>query len=134
MSTMQQNIYNNPQAAYKQAAVETASPDKLLIMLYTGAIKFLRLAEKALQENKLEAANNHLIRVGDIINELNTTLNMEAGGEIAANLRALYEFYQGEVIKANIKKDPAYLQPVIEFFEAYRDIWMETARIIRVGA
>ena len=45
----QQVVYGNPQAAYKQTAVETASPEKLLVMLYTGAIKFLRQAEKALE-------------------------------------------------------------------------------------
>ncbi|MCG1026404.1 MAG: flagellar export chaperone FliS [Dehalobacter sp.] len=134
MSNMQPNVFSNPQTAYRQAAVETASPDKLLIMLYTGAIKFLRLAEKALEENRYEEANNSLVRVGDIINELNTTLDMEAGGEIAVNLRSLYDFYYGEVVKANIKKDPDYLRPVIEFFEAFRDMWIETARIVRMGA
>ena len=129
-----QGVYGNPQAAYKQAAVETASPEKLLVMLYTGAIKFLRQAEKALQEENLEEANNNLIRVGDIITELNSTLNMEEGGEIAANLRSLYTFYYGEVVKANTTKDPTLLKPVIEFFTAFRDVWVEAAKLKQIGA
>jgi flagellar protein FliS len=134
MVNEQQSIYRNPQATNKQPSGETASPDKLLIMLYTGALKFLRQAEKALAEKQYEEANNSLIRVGDIIAELNKTLNLEQGGEIALNLRSLYDFYYFEVVKANIKKDPAILQPVIAFFESYRDMWMETARILRMGA
>ncbi|RNC29573.1 MAG: Flagellar protein FliS [Candidatus Dichloromethanomonas elyunquensis] len=133
-AVQQQGIYSNPQAAYKQTAVETSSPEKLLVMLYAGTVKFLYLAEKALEEKRLEDAHNNLTRVCDIIMELNTTLDMEAGGEIATNLRSLYNFYYGEIVKANIKKDPSYLKPVIGFFETFRDVWMETVRIARMGA
>lgn len=131
---MQQGVYSNPQTAYKQTAVETASPEKLLVMLYAGAIKFLRQGEKALEEKRYEDAHNSLTRVGDIITELNMTLDLEAGGEIAANLRELYTFYFGEIVKANIKKDPSFLQPVIEFLEAFRDAWIEAAKTARMGA
>lgn len=133
-AVQQQGVYSNPQAAYRQTAVETASPEKLLVMLYAGTVKFLRQAEKALDEKRYEDAHNSLTRVGDIIAELNMTLNIEDGGEIAVNLRELYTFYSGEVVKANIKKDAAYLQPVIEFFEIFRDVWVETARLARMGA
>jgi len=133
-AVQQQGVYSNPQAAYKQTAVETASPEKLLVMLYAGSIKFLRQAQKAMGEERYEDAHNSLMRVGDIITELNMTLDLEAGGEIAANLRELYTFYSGEVVKANLKKDGTYLQPVIEFFEGFRDVWIEAARTARMGA
>lgn len=134
MSNLLQGQYANPQAAYKQASVETASPEKLLVMLYAGAVKFLRQAEKALQENKHAEAHNSLTKVQDIISELNITLNMEQGGEIAVNLRELYTFYFNEVVQANLKKDASKLIPVIEFFETFRDVWMETAKLARMGA
>ncbi len=134
MSNLLQGQYTNPQAAYKQASVETASPEKLLVMLYAGAVKFLRQAEKALQENKHAEAHNSLAKVQDIISELNITLNMEQGGEIAVNLRELYTFYFNEVVQANLKKDASKLIPVIEFFETFRDVWMETAKLARMGA
>lgn len=128
-----QGFYGNPQNAYKQAAVETASPAKLLIMLYSGAVKFLHQGQKALENRDYEEANNCLTRVQDIITELNLTLNMEQGGEIAVNLRELYNFYYNEVLKANIKKDALLLKPVIEFFESFRDVWIETAKLARMG-
>lgn len=131
---LQPGVYSNPQTAYKQTAVETASPEKLLVMLYSGTVKFLRQGEKALEEERYEDAHNSLTRVIDIITELNMTLNLEEGGEIAANLRELYNFYFGEVVKANIKKNPEYLKPVIDFFESFRDVWIEAARISRMGA
>lgn len=134
MSTMLQGSYGSPQTAYKQVSVETASPEKLLVMLYTGVIKFLRQGEKALEENNIEEAHNRLTKAQDIIAELNMTLNMELGGEIAINLRHLYTFYYSEVVQANLKKDASLLQPVIEFFESFRNVWIETAKITRMGA
>jgi flagellar protein FliS len=126
--------YNNPQTAYQQIAVGTATPEKLLIMLFSGQIKFLRQAEQALKEKKYEEAHNLLLKAGDIITELNMTLDLEAGGELAANLRALYQFYHGEIIKANTNKDPSYLGPVIAFFESFRETWVEAAKKVRLGA
>lgn len=126
--------HGNPQAAYRQVAVETASPEKLLIMLYTGVVKFLRQAEKALKDQDFEEAHNKLSGVQDIIIELNLTLDMERGGEIAVNLRELYIFYYQLVIQANLKKDAALLEPVIQFFESFRDVWIETVKIARMGA
>lgn len=133
-AVQQQGVYGNPQAAYKQIAVETASPEKLLIMLYSGTIKYLRQAKNALLAEHYEEAHNSLTKAGDIITELNLTLNLKEGGEIAANLRELYTFYYGEVVKANLKKDAAYLEPVLEFFESFREVWIETARLARMGA
>lgn len=134
MNNMQQGGYGNPQAAYKQTAVGTATPEKLIVMLYVGALKFLHLGEKAIEEKEYEIAHENLTRVQDILTELNVTLDMEKGGEIAANLRELYSFYYQEVVKANIAKDAAYLQPVKIFLETFRDVWIETAKIARMGA
>lgn len=126
--------YLTPQAIYKQNAVETAPQEKLLIMLYSGAIKFLQQGQQGLREKDYEVAHNNLVKVQNIIMELNNTLNIEQGGEIAANLRKLYDFYYQETVQANIKKDPAILDPVLEFFRSFRDMWIETARLNRTGA
>jgi flagellar protein FliS len=121
--------YLNPQAVYKQNAVETAPSAKLLIMLYSGAVKFLLQGQKDLAEKKYEAAHNNLVKAQEIILELDNTLNMEQGGEIAVNLRQLYNFYYQQTVQANIKKDPDLLEPVIGFFRSFRDVWAEAARI-----
>ncbi len=90
---------------YKQVQVETANSGKLLLMLYQGCIKFIRLAEKSIEEGNIEAANNYIIRSQDIINELVVTLDMEQGGQIAKNLYNLYDFMNRQLIEANIHKD-----------------------------
>ncbi|MCM1565403.1 MAG: flagellar export chaperone FliS [Dehalobacter sp. 4CP] len=133
-TALQQNAYQNSQTAYKQASVETSSPEKLITMLYSKVILLLHQTEKAFEEKKLEEIHNNLLRVQDIISELDRTLDMENGGEIAQNLRELYRFYYMETIKANVKKDASFLPPVLNFFEAFRDVWIEAARISRLGA
>lgn len=124
----------NGYATYKQTAVETATPDKLLIMLFNGGIKYIHQAEQALDVKDYQSAHKCLTRIQDILFELIITLDMEKGGEIAQNLHALYNFYLNEVIEANIKKDKERLVPVRVFFTLLRDTWIEAARLIRIGA
>lgn len=112
-------------AAYKKTATETASPEKLLIMLFDGGIKFLSQAQTALADKDYEKANNLLIKVQDILGTLMDTLNFEQGGEIAKNLYTLYSFYKGEVLMANIEKDSERLFPILKFFQSYREMWIE---------
>lgn len=133
-TALQQVRYNNSQTAYKQTAVDTSSPQKLVAMLYGRVVLLLRQAEKALEEKKYEESNSYILKVQDIISELDRTLNMDLGGEIAQNLRKLYDFYYQETVKANIKKDAKYLQPVIVFFEMFRDIWLDLAKHANMGA
>jgi len=128
------SLTNDPQKAYQQISINTAPPEKLLVMLYSAALKNLQQGKKAIEDKQYDVANQKLCRVQDILAELNNSLDMEKGGQIASNLRALYEFYEGEVVKANLKKDTSYLQPVQEFLQSYRDMWIEVARIVRMGA
>lgn len=120
-------------AAYKQSSVETATPEKLLLMLFNGGIKFLRQAQAALGEKDFAQADVYLGKVQDILTELMTTLDMEKGGQLSVNLYQLYDFYRKEVIAANTKKDGAVLGPVLEFFQEFRDTWAEVAQKARMG-
>ena len=118
----------NSQGAYKKyqnVQVKTANKGKLLIMLYEGCVKFLRLAEKSIEEKEMEAANNYLIRSQDIINELMVTLDMEKGGEIAENLYKLYDFMMSQLIEANINKDVEKIELVEDFMLELLDSWKQ---------
>ena len=118
---------SNPYSAYRQTSVATATPEKLLLMLYDGAIRFLRQARLAMEQQDLEATNKWLGKLQDIFVELNTSLDLDQG-EIALNLRKLYEFYQNEVIMANVEKNVDRLQPVEEFLKLFREMWAEAAK------
>ena len=82
----------NGTALYEETAISTQSKGRLVVMLYDGAVKFLSQAIKALQVGDLEAKNRNIGRARDIIFELNTVLDLDAGREVAQNLRKLYNF------------------------------------------
>lgn len=117
----QANAYN----AYKNNEVMTASRTKLVVMLYDGAIKNLKLAEFALEEKKVEKVNEHLKKTQDIIAEFMSTLNFEQGGEIALNLQQLYEYMYHKLIRANIDKDIEAVREVRGYLKELRDTWLQ---------
>src|SRR4030043_2333485 len=93
-------------AAYQDSAVTTQSKGRLIVLLYDGAIKFMNLAIKELEAENYEAKGQYIKKAQDIINELNAVLDMDAGGEIASNLRRLYLFMNERLCEANEKRNP----------------------------
>ncbi len=102
---------------YKETTVATQNRSRLVVMLYEGAIKFMKLAIEELAAGNYEAKGRYLIKAQNIINELNAVLDMEKGGQIAANLRSLYNFMNNNLAQANIKRDPELIRQVIELAE-----------------
>lgn len=113
---------------YKQMQIKTASPGKLLLMLYQGAAKFMKLAKKDINEGKIEESHKNIIKSQNIILELQNTLNKEEGGEIALQLQSLYDYIYRELLQANLNKDTKHLDNVIplveELFLTYKEIVM----------
>lgn len=108
---------------YKEVAVTTQSKGRLIVILYDGAIKFLKLAIMELNAGNIENKGLYINKALDIINELNNVLDMEAGGEIAMNLRRLYVFMTQNLSAANIKKDPQKIDEVIKLLEELNQGW-----------
>ncbi len=108
---------------YRNNQVTTAPQKKLIIMLYDGAIRNLKLAEIAMENKDIEKINTHLIKAQDIIMELMTTLNFEAGGDIAKNLYQLYDYMYFRLVRANIDKNIDYVKEVKKYMEELRDAW-----------
>lgn len=111
---------------YKEVQVKTATNGKLVLMLYQGIIKFLRLAKKYIEDGNMAGANENLIKAQNIINELSANLDREKGGEIAQNLYNLYQFMNRNLIQANIKKEIEPIEIVegmmIELLETWKQI------------
>lgn len=108
---------------YQQAAIGTQSKGRLIVMLYDGAIKFMKLAIKELEAGNYAAKGQHINRAQDIINELNAVLDMEAGGEIARNLRRLYVFMNRRLGEANTQRDAQMIRDVITLMEELNQSW-----------
>jgi flagellar protein FliS len=109
--------------AYQDNAVGTQSKGRLIVMLYDGAIKFMRLAIVEMEKKNYEAKGRYINKALDIINELNVVLDMDAGGEIANNLRKLYIFMTNRLSQANIKCDPELVRDVIKLMEELNRGW-----------
>jgi len=110
---------------YQEVAITTQSRGRLVVMLYDGAIKFLKLAIKELDAGNMDTKGLYINKALDILNELNTVLDMEAGGEVAVNLRKLYLFMTGHLSKANVQKDPQKIDEVIKLLEELNRGWKE---------
>jgi len=117
---------------YRKASVETVTPEKLLIMLYDGAIRKLDNAKKALEDKDINRAHQEIIKVEDIIIELMSTLNMDY--EISHNLFVLYEYLYNQLVQANFKKDSGMLSEVQSFLMELRETWSEAIKNQKTAA
>ena len=113
----------NSVGAYQDATVTTQSKGRLIVLLYDGAIKFMKLAIRELEAGNHEAKGRYINKTLDIINELNTVLDTDAGGEIATSLRRLYCFMNNRLYKANIKREPEIIREVITLMEELNQSW-----------
>ena len=95
-------MYQNPYKVYQQTQVTTASPEKILLMLYEGAIRFIKTAQVRLQEKKLAEKGQAISKALAIVSELMNTLDHSKGGALAADLENLYMFVMDKLIEGNI--------------------------------
>lgn len=121
--------YGNPWQSYRQVATTTAPPGQLVLMLYDGSIRFLNAALAGFDlEDPLEfnqTINNNIIRAQEIVNELNLSLNMTAGGQVAETLRGLYGYFDRQLQESNIRKEPDGIRDVIKRLTVLRGAWAE---------
>lgn len=115
--------------AYRTSAVETASPEQLTLMCYDGALRFMRRAASALENDDRSAANSAVGRAQAIVNELNVTLDMEAGGEISVNLRSLYLFVNRHLSEALVAGDAAMVRESIGIIGELRGAWADAMNL-----
>jgi flagellar protein FliS len=119
------NPYASPQA-YRESSVLTASPEQLVVMLYDGAVRFLRQAEVAMGEQTWQHAFERLTRAEAIIDELLATLNMDAG-EIAERLQAIYVFSKRCLVEARLQRNPDRVRHVGALLSDLREAWQRLA-------
>jgi flagellar protein FliS len=114
--------------AYQTNAIQTAPPEQLVVMLYDGCLRFLRRAEAAAQTGTRPQVTEAIARATAIIMELNATLDMERGGEIAGNLRSLYFFLHRHLLEASREASPEQIRQAIGLVADLRDAFAEAAK------
>lgn len=115
----------NAYQKYKTTAVQSASREKLLLMLYEGAIRFTKLAIKAMEEKNIAEKGQYIGRTFDIVMELNNTLDHKVGGDIANNLEQLYMFIMEQLTKANISNSTEPLKASLKVLENLYEGWAQ---------
>jgi len=115
-------------ASYKQTEVQSRTPLELVTMLYDGALRFLGAARDAIDRHDIPARREALNRALAIIAELQSTLNMADGGEIAAELDRLYEYANLRLLDAAMRNDAAPIDEVRRIFDILRDGWATAAK------
>jgi flagellar protein FliS len=118
-----QDAYNT----YRQNSILTAKPEELVMMLYNGLVKFIMLAQKAIEEKDIQKAHDSIIRAEDIITEFIASLDMRY--EISHNLALLYDYMYDRLITANVKKDVSILDEVLHFAKDLRDTWAQAMKL-----
>jgi flagellar protein FliS len=124
---MSQNAYSK----YKQTSVTSASREKLLLMLYEGAIKFTKQAIVACETKNIADRGLYIGRTYDIIMELSNTLNFEVGGDIAKNLEQLYMYVMEQLTLANAKGDVQCLHNALKILNTLYEGWVQAVDSIK---
>ena len=115
-------------ASYRQTEVQSRTPLELVTMLYDGALRVLTSARDAIERRDIAARRDSLNKALAIIAELQSTLNMEQGGEVAAELDRLYEYSNLRLLDAAMRNDVAPVDEVRRILEILRDGWATLAR------
>jgi flagellar secretion chaperone FliS len=116
--------YSSARRAYAESTILTASRERLVVMLYDGAIRSLRQSADAMRKGERERARSRMRSGEAIIDELNSALDM-GQGQIPSQLRAIYLFCKRLLIQANVETDASTIDTVVRLLSELREAWAE---------
>lgn len=118
--------YAQAAASYQRNAVLNASPEKLVQLLYDGAIKHLEKSRLGLADQKTARSpevGQSLGRAMGILGELRASLDHAAGGQIARDLDRLYEFALDQLSQANLNRTPNGAENALRVVRTLKEGW-----------
>ena len=120
--------------AYRRTEAQSASPMQLVVMLYDGALRFLSEARAAQATGDMPRRAHALRRVAAIIAECHSTLDLERGGAVAAELDRLYSYVSARLLDVTVKKDATAIDEIHKLLTPLRSAWAEaTAQGVIAG-
>jgi len=121
--------YEKVAKSYKAQSVQTASPGKLVLMLFDGYLRFTSSAKHAWNEidmiKKNEGINNNLIKAQNIVTELQSSLDMSVPGDLPGTLYRLYDYVLSNLQQANLTKNLQKVEEADKVISELRDAWAE---------
>lgn len=121
-------MITSPYDKYKKTSVQTSTPSQLLLMLYDGAIRFVRGGIEGIKEHDHNKTNTQLNKAQAIISELTVTLDRSY--EVSEGLAALYEYMNHLLIEANIKKQEGPAEEALGYLLELRESWAQAAKMV----
>ncbi len=115
----------NPYKQYQKTQVVTASREKILLMLYEGAIRFTKQARTAMVDKKIAEKGKAISRATAILSELMATLDFKVGGQLAQDLENLYIFMIDKLIEGNVHNKPECLDDVERLLNTLYSAWKD---------
>lgn len=117
--------YSRQATRYRETEVMTATPGQLVVLLYDHLLVSLRRARTAMEAGDADVQGEQLEKARNVLTELLVTLDRERGGEVAANLSALYSFLLGELVQVGVRADVARLDRVTAMIAELRDAFAQ---------
>jgi flagellar protein FliS len=114
--------------SYRQAELQSRTPLELVVMLYDGALRFTADAREAIVRKDNRARQQCLSRALAIVSELQSTLDMDSGGDVAAQLDKLYGFVRDRLVDAQLKQDLKSLDEARRVLTTLREGWLAISR------
>lgn len=129
-------MYSNPIASYqkvgREAEILGADPHRLIVLLFDGAEVALTKAQDCLVSQDINGRSDALIKAIDIISSgLSSSLNLEQGGDLAVNLKALYDYMVSRLIHANVHQDANAIAEVQKLLGELASAWREMGENVR---
>lgn len=121
-------MINSPYEKYRQSSVKTSTPSQLLIMLFDGAIRFVRAGMEGIDSVDYQKTNINLGKAQTIVSELMSTLDPTY--DISKSLYDLYEYINHLLIQANVKKDKVPAEEALQYLTEFRLTWLEASKLV----
>ena len=122
----------NAYSAYKKQSLTTLTPMEIVVKLYDEAERQMNRAIYYIGEKNYESSNNCLKKTQDIVNALRSVLDMDI--PISKNLDSLYEFFNRQLIEANVKKDVEIIKELLPMFADLKDAFSQIANAPKAAA
>lgn len=117
--------------AYKKTSVQTASREQILLMLYQAAIKNCKKAIEYVEQGDVAKKGEYIGKMQDIVIELNNSLDLEVGGDLAVELSSLYDYLLYSSTQANIKIDKEPLEACLDVLTTLYDGWKDAVKQVK---
>ena len=115
-------------ARYREMEIRTATPEMVIVKLYEGALRFIRNAKGAQESGQVALRATNIAKALAIVNELQHSLNLDEGGEIARNLDSLYFYVTDRLLEANVRGTVVPLDEAASVLVTLNEGWVEISR------